>query len=252
MRRYLPRHRGRQRRAIRRGGGGVRGGRGDRPWRSAHRRRRARRPCSPPPAICGSRRGEPGKAALALDRALAGTGLAGRAARRGLARPCPRRRSAERSQDRARQGQRGRRRSIGRGPVPVVFLGRAGDPREQSRRGQDRDRPRARSRPRRPTILFEAGHVAHLAGDDSAGAPTTGPSADRFDTNGAVGKAAREALLCSAAAGRRRRGPAEKARPMRFLHAMLRVDRPAAAIASSPCSGSRSAAATTCRRAGSP
>jgi predicted TPR repeat methyltransferase len=47
--------------------------------------------------------------------------------------------------------------------------------------------------PTDPTILFEAGHVAHFAGD-LAKARTYWTQASQFDPNGSAGKAAREAL----------------------------------------------------------
>ncbi|MEO6256877.1 MAG: hypothetical protein ABIO69_08720, partial [Sphingomicrobium sp.] len=47
--------------------------------------------------------------------------------------------------------------------------------------------------PADPSILFEAGHVAHFAGDD-AQARTYWNQAAQFDPQGQVGKAARDAI----------------------------------------------------------
>ena len=47
--------------------------------------------------------------------------------------------------------------------------------------------------PNDPTILFEAGHVAQFVGDQPQ-ARHYWSQADRFDTNGPIGKAAREAM----------------------------------------------------------
>jgi Flp pilus assembly protein TadD len=47
--------------------------------------------------------------------------------------------------------------------------------------------------PNEPLLGFEAGHVAQFAGDD-AKARSYWKQADRFDTNGPIGKAARDAI----------------------------------------------------------
>ena len=112
--------------------------------------------------------GQPGKAALALDRALAGTGLP--ADQRGLA-LLDRARAAEAQGDlkAARRFADLGRASAAEDPFTVVFLGRAGDPRGRRADRQGwRSTARWRSPPTTPTILFEAGHVAQAEGDMAA------------------------------------------------------------------------------------
>ena len=86
--------------------------------------------------------GQPGKAALALDKALAGTGLL--ADQRGEA-LLDRARAAEAQGDlkTARAKVTAAAKSISAGSVPLVFLGRAGDPRERPGHRQAGHRPGA-------------------------------------------------------------------------------------------------------------
>ena len=84
--------------------------------------------------------GQPGKAAFDA-RPGAGTARAGgRAARRGLARPRPRGRGAERPQDRPGQARPRPLQTIAERSVLLVFLRRAGDPRRRRGDRQDVDR----------------------------------------------------------------------------------------------------------------
>ena len=137
--------------------------------------------------------GQPGKAAVALDRALAGTGL--QADQRGLA-----------LLDRARAAEAQGDLKAARRFVSTATQSAADDPflwyfsaalaiRENNPTGAKAAIDRALAlAPTDPTILFEAGHVAH-AGGNEAQARHYWSQADRYDPNGAVGKAAREALL---------------------------------------------------------
>ena len=136
--------------------------------------------------------GQPGKAALALDRALAGTSL--RAEQRGEA-LLDRARAAAQQNDlkTARAKVTEAAESISQDPFLWYFSAslaiREGNVAEaQSAIG------RALSiAPGDPTLLFEAGHVAHLAGElDSA--RTYWNRTVAADPNGPNGKAAREAL----------------------------------------------------------
>ncbi|HET7709330.1 MAG TPA: hypothetical protein VFK50_07335 [Sphingomicrobium sp.] len=136
--------------------------------------------------------GQPGKAALALDRALAGTWL--RAEHRGEA-LLDRARAAEAQNDlktaRARVSEAAQ--TISADPFLWYF--------SAALAVREGNVPLARSAinralslaPEDPTILFEAGHVAHLA-DDNAGARGYWTRAAAADPAGPSGKAAREAL----------------------------------------------------------
>ncbi|MEO5971879.1 MAG: hypothetical protein ABIP91_00735 [Sphingomicrobium sp.] len=137
--------------------------------------------------------GEPGKAALALDRALAGTGLA----------PLQR---GEALLDRARAAEAQNDLKTARAKVSEAEATIAEDPflwyfsaalaiRENNPAAARIAIGRALAlAPTDPTILFEAGHVAQVAGDETQ-ARAYWSQADRHDSAGAVGKAAREALL---------------------------------------------------------
>ena len=134
-----------------------------------------------------------GKAALDLDRALSMPGL--EAEQRGEA-LLDRARAAEAQddlQDRARQGQRsGRRRS------PTIRSTGIFRPRSRSARTIREPRKSAINKalsmaPNDPTILFEAGHVAHFTGDDDK-ARSYWMRAAGSDPNGATGKAAAKAV----------------------------------------------------------
>ena len=136
--------------------------------------------------------GKPGKAALALDRALAGTGL--QSEQRGEA-LLDRARAAEALNDlkSARARVREAEQTISADPFLWYFSAalaiREGDPvTAKSAIG------RALSlAPDDPTVLFEAGHVAIFTGD-VASARTYWNRASQSDPQGASGKAARDAL----------------------------------------------------------
>jgi tetratricopeptide (TPR) repeat protein len=136
--------------------------------------------------------GQPGKAALALDRALAGPGL--QAEQRG-----------EALLDRARAAEAQNDLKFARAKLNEAALSISEDPfywyfsaalaiRELDKATAQAAIGRALSlAPADPTILFEAGHVAHFAGDD-AKARTYWEQAAQFDPQGPVGKAARDAV----------------------------------------------------------
>ena len=157
--------------------------------RPAIRRATAR---SPRPAICGLPPGQPGKAALALDKALAGTGL--QAEQHGLA-LLDRARAAEAQGDlkTARAKVNEAAKTISEDPY-LWFFSAALALREE-------DVPTAKSSinralamvPDSPEVLFEAGHVAKAAGED-AQARDYWTKAVAADPKGPAGKAAREAL----------------------------------------------------------
>ena len=136
--------------------------------------------------------GEPGKAALALDRALAETGL--RAEGRGEA-LLDRARAAEAQDDlkTAREKVTEAAQTIGQQPFLWYFSAalaiREGNGAE-AKAAIDRALALA---PNDATILFEAGHVAHFNGDANA-ARAFWTRAAAADADGPAGKAAREAL----------------------------------------------------------
>ncbi len=136
--------------------------------------------------------GEPGKAALALDRALAGTWL--RAEQRGEA-LLDRARAAEAQNDfktaRTKVGEAAE--TISQDPFLWYFSAalaiREGDP-ATARTAINRALSLA---PNDPTVLFEAGHVAHFEGNVAA-AKAYWTRASATDPDGQSGAAAREAL----------------------------------------------------------
>ena len=136
--------------------------------------------------------GQAGKAALALDKALAGGGL--QAEQRGEA-LLDRARAAEAQNDlkTARAKVTEAAQTISADPFLWYFSAalaiREGDP-TTAKTAIGRALSLA---PDEPTILFEAGHVFHFAGDLAA-ARTYWTRAVAVDPNGASGKAAREAL----------------------------------------------------------
>lgn len=145
--------------------------------------------------------GQPGKAALALDRALAGTAL--QAEQRGEA-LLDRARAAEAQNDlkTARAKTNEAAQSISADPFYWYFSAALAI-RELDKATAQASINRALSlAPGDPTILFEAGHVAHLAGDHVK-ARDYWTRAAAGDPNGVSGKAAKEALalLPSPAAG---------------------------------------------------
>lgn len=141
--------------------------------------------------------GQPGKAAVALDRALAGTGL--KAEQRG-----------EALLDRARAAEAQNDLKTARARVNEAAATISGDPflwyfsaalaiREGDSATAKSSIGRALTiEPNDPLILFEAGHVAQFAGD-LAGARDYWTRASAADPEGAAGKAAREALAMLAA-----------------------------------------------------
>lgn len=135
---------------------------------------------------------EPGKAAIALDRALAGTGL--QAEQRGEA-LLDRARAAEAQNDlktaRAKIAEAAQ--TIGQDPFLWYFSAALA-----IREGNAAEAKSAINRalalaPNDPLILFEAGHVAHFAGDQP-GARDYWTRAVAADPNGATAGAARQAL----------------------------------------------------------
>jgi tetratricopeptide (TPR) repeat protein len=136
--------------------------------------------------------GQPGKAALALDKALAGKGL--QAEQRGEA-LLDRARAAEAQNDlkTARAKVTEAAQTISADPFLWYFSAalavREGDA-ALAKSSINRALVLA---PGDPTVLFEAGHVAHFAGDEP-GARDYWNRALAADPNGPSGKAAREAL----------------------------------------------------------
>ena len=136
--------------------------------------------------------GQAGKAALALDKALAGTGL--QAEQRG-----------EALLDRARAAEAQNDLKAARSKVTEAARSIAGDPflwyfsaALAIREGDAVTAKEAINRaltlePNDPTVLFEAGHVYHFAGDVAA-ARSYWTRALAADPNGKSGQAAREAL----------------------------------------------------------
>jgi tetratricopeptide (TPR) repeat protein len=136
--------------------------------------------------------GEPGKAALALDRALAGTGL--QAEQRG-----------EALLDRARAAEAQNDLKVARAKLNEAATTISEDPfywyfsaalaiRELDKATAETAIGKALSlAPADPTILFEAGHVAHFAGEEEK-ARGYWTQAAQFDSNGPIGKAARDAI----------------------------------------------------------
>ncbi len=136
--------------------------------------------------------GQPGKAALALDRALAGTGL--QAEQRGEA-LLDRARAAEAQNDlkTARAKVNEAAATISEDPF-LWYFSAALAIRELDKATAQTAIGKALSlAPSDPTILFEAGHVAHFVGN-TARARLYWQQAAQFDANGPIGKAAREAL----------------------------------------------------------
>lgn len=136
--------------------------------------------------------GQPGKAAVALDRALAGSGL--KAEQHGLA-LLDRARAAEAQGDlkTARAKINEAAKTIGEDPF-LWFFSAAISLREE-------DIPAAKSSinralamvPNSAEVLFEAGHIAKAGGEDAL-ARDYWTRAITADPNGATGKAARRAL----------------------------------------------------------
>ncbi|NUT00977.1 MAG: hypothetical protein HOP96_08395 [Sphingomonas sp.] len=135
---------------------------------------------------------QPGKAAFALDKALAGTGL--QAEQRGEA-LLDRARAAEAQNDLkiARSKVNEAARTISEDPF-LWYFSAALAIRENDAVTAKSSIGRALTiEPNNPTVLFEAGHVYHFAGDE-AGARSFWSRASAADPNGKSGQAAREAL----------------------------------------------------------
>ncbi len=136
--------------------------------------------------------GQPGKAALDLDKALAGTGL--QAGQRG-----------EALLDRARAAEAQNDLKTARAKVNEAAQTISGDPFlwyfSAALAIREGDQATAKSSigraltlaPAEPVILFEAGHVAQFAGD-AVGARHYWTRASELDPKGEAGAAAREAL----------------------------------------------------------
>jgi tetratricopeptide (TPR) repeat protein len=136
--------------------------------------------------------GQPGKAALALDKALAGTGL--QAEQRGEA-LLDRARAAEAQNDlkTARAKANEAAATISSDPFYWYFSAALAIREEDKATAQAAIGRALSLAPSDPTILFEAGHVAHFAGDVPK-ARDYWARAAAGDPTGPVGKAAREAL----------------------------------------------------------
>lgn len=135
---------------------------------------------------------QPGKAAVALDKALAGTGL--QAEQRGEA-LLDRARAAEAQNDlkvaRAKVSEAAR--TISEDPFLWYFSAALAIREGDAVTAKDSIGRALVLEPNNPTVLFEAGHVYHFAGDDTA-ARSYWSRASTADSSGASGQAAREAL----------------------------------------------------------
>jgi len=136
--------------------------------------------------------GQPGKAAVALDKALAGTGL--RAEQRGEA-LLDRARAAEAQNDlktaRAKVTQAAQ--TISSDPFLWYFSAALAIREGDSATAKSSIGRALTLAPNDPVILFEAGHVAQFSGD-LAGARDYWTRASAADPKGDAGRAAREAL----------------------------------------------------------
>ncbi len=136
--------------------------------------------------------GQPGKAAFALDRALAQPDLAGPHRGEVL---LDRARAAEAQGDlktaRARLNQA--RATIAEDPFYWYFSAALAIRENDAATAQSSIGEALKLAPSDPTVLFEAGHVAHFAGDE-AKARYYWQQAASADPNGQSGKAAKEAL----------------------------------------------------------
>jgi tetratricopeptide (TPR) repeat protein len=147
---------------------------------------------------------QPGKAAIALDKALAGTGL--QAEQRGEA-LLDRARAAEAQNDvkTARSRVNEAARTIFEDPFLWYFSAALAIREGDAMTAKTAIGKALTLEPNNPTILFEAGHVHHFAGDEAA-ARSYWSRAASGDPNGKSGQAAREALALLPA-------PAAPARP---------------------------------------
>jgi tetratricopeptide (TPR) repeat protein len=135
---------------------------------------------------------QPGKAAIALDKALAGTGL--QAEQRGEA-LLDRARAAEAQNDltTARSRVNEAARAIFEDPFLWYFSAALAIREGDAMTAKTAIGKALTLEPNNPTILFEAGHVHHFAGDEAA-ARSYWSRAVSADPNGKAGQAAREAL----------------------------------------------------------
>ena len=135
---------------------------------------------------------QPGKAALALDKALAGTGL--QAEQRGEA-LLDRARAAEAQNDlkAARSKVTEAARTISGDPFLWYFSAALAIREGDAVTAKEAINRALTLEPNDPTVLFEAGHVYHFAGDEAA-ARSYWTRASTADPNGKSGQAAREAL----------------------------------------------------------
>jgi len=135
---------------------------------------------------------QPGKAAIALDKALAGTGL--QAEQRGEA-LLDRARAAEAQNDlkTARSKVNEAARTIFEDPFLWYFSAALAIREGDAMTAKTAIGKALTLEPNNPTILFEAGHVHHFAGDEAA-ARSYWSRAVSVDPNGKSGQAAREAL----------------------------------------------------------
>ena len=133
-----------------------------------------------------------GKAALALDKALIGTGL--QAEQRGEA-LLDRARAAEAQNDlkTARSKITEAARTISEDPFLWYFSAALAIRENDAATAKAAIGKALTLEPNNPTILFEAGHVHHFAGDEAA-ARSYWSRAVSADPNGKSGQAAREAL----------------------------------------------------------
>ena len=151
--------------------------------------------------------GQPGKAALALDRALAGTHL--QAEQRGEA-LLDRARAAEAQNDlkTARAKLNEAAATISEDPFYWYFSAALAIRELDKTTAQSAINRALVLAPTDPTILFEAGHVAHFAGDE-AKARDYWTRAAAADPNGTSGKAAKEALALLSAPVTQKAPPAK-------------------------------------------
>lgn len=135
---------------------------------------------------------QPGKAALALDKALTGTGL--QAEQRGEA-LLDRARAAEAQDDlkMARSKVSEAAKTISDDPFLWYFSSALAIRENDAVTAKESVNKLLTLAPNDPTALFEAGHVYHFAGDLAA-ARTYWTRASAADANGKSGQAAREAL----------------------------------------------------------
>lgn len=136
--------------------------------------------------------GQAGKAALALDKALAGSGL--QAEQRGEA-LLDRARAAEAQNDlkMARSKVNEASRTISGDPFLWYFSAALAIREGDAVTAKEAIGRALALEPNDPTVLFEAGHVYHFAGDEAA-ARSYWTRASTADPNGKSGQAAREAL----------------------------------------------------------